>query len=176
MPDFALVAGSGSLGVSSDSDSEALSLAFEAGVDAEPDFALPFPVLLLAGTDFTGPDLDFEEVVALEGSSFFLDEALDFPDFDTLLISFFDLLLPDLPTVLGGSSSSLSSSELASSSLLASFESFDLLAVLSSWDVLLDLEAGVALALLDPAPLPLNTSEVQYYVLVENYFRDFNTC
>lgn len=166
MPAFPLLAVSGSLSVSSDSDSESLSLALEA------DFALPFPVLLLAGTDFTGPDLDFEEVVVLEGSSFFLDEALDFPAFDTLLISFFDLLLPDLPTVLGVSSSSLSSSEFSSSSLPASF---DLLAVLSSWDFLLDLEAGAALDLLDPAPPPLNTSEAQYYLLVENSLRDFNT-
>lgn len=169
MPDFPLAAASGALGVSSDSDSASLSLAFEAGVDAEPDFALPFPVLLLADADFAGPCLDFEVVVVLDGSSFFLDEALDvpeaswsfdFPDFDRLLISFFDLPLPDLSMVFGFSSSSLDSSELSSSSLLASFESFP---VLSSWDFLPDLDEGAALDLLDPAPPPLNTSEAQYY-------------
>lgn len=165
--DFPFVAVSGAFGVSSDSDSASLSLALEEGVEAEPGFALPFPVLPLADEDFAGPGLDFEEfVVVLDGSSFFLDEDLDvpdspwsfgFPDFD---ISFFDLLLPDfapadLATVLGFSSSSLNSSELSSSSLLASFESFGLLSVLSSWDFLPDLEAGEALDLLDPAPPPL---------------------
>ena len=142
---FPFVAGSGAFGVSSDSDSASLSSPLEAGVE----FALPFAALPFADEDFEGPPgLDFGVVVV------FLDEPLDVPDFD---ISFFDLLVPNLPTVLGVSSSSLNSSELSSSSsLLASFGSFGLLSVFSSFDFLPGLEAGAALDLLEPAPPPLN--------------------
>lgn len=62
----------------------------------------------LADEGFAGPDLDFEDIiVVLDGSSFFLDEALDFPEspwsFDVpasgISLLLLDFAPADLPTV-----------------------------------------------------------------------------